>query len=1628
MRWPWMALLVAVQAQAAPIAGTVTCKGKPVYAALVKAVADADSTAPLGEAYTDRAGRFALEPKAGAALLVASRTLYRDDGPRMQFRSAPQPLGKATLSFDRREVRGQEVVVLPADLTLCALATPPSEAASVEAAVQGLLRAEPAARAALAVQDKQLLSFDGGLVPLLALAAAFKRAEMAADVAAIANAGATAETAGAALGLAEMQATGLAWQAAAALYARQIPDALPKLRQALAVLAENATKPTRPGLRERQDGLRAVLHNLLGVLEELAGQREAALADRLAAAQWALALGNPVEAAEAYLGAAQLADAAGHVEQALKHARAGLDAAGHLPKPALLAKLWAAAAAHARDAELAAALAAGEAQLAAAKPRLDVATAANQFAALHAKQGRPADAVRLFSIAVGWLDPMPASPARAMQLWKALGSIGRGAAYQALDQHAQAVADLRRALGLQPAEFPPATKAVDHQLLGYSLSELNQFVQARQELLAASGLYAQSADPAMQRLALTMRDHAAMTWVDADPPDGPQALQMLDAALQEAKAKGFAAQEARLCETAAFACTAGTDGDAAALEKSLAYLRRAEPLYAGLADKEALARVKRHAAMAQRLLGAAQHTAGAADAEKSLRAALAAFLAAGQADEADSVADDLALLLYEQSRWAEAIPLWEAHDKYLQTPAAAEHSRETLASLPHPSAEARRNLQPDHQRAATLGLLASCYNSTGRPMDALAALQLQAGLWRTLGDRPQERSVLRELAVMAVGANHAASYWQAMQRLERESAGDDELAGLAVLRALPKLLAGDLLQARQTAEKLATDLAGPAQHADALPVEGRQGIVQALALVGALQGRLGEPARGLQTLERAAALGSDISRAALLAEIAELCKTVGRLQPALDTMRKALELHGETGMYLKPAYQLTMLLDMADIQRALGDMAAAEQTWRLAEKAARAVAALPRQTLEDRRIEGDFLAAAALRKWRDGNAGLAGTLANEALVRYPPAVRDDKVAMARVLAALAEAASGSDKAGQPARDKLKQAGQLAVETGAAEALLLVTDAAAADSQLPVGWAADLAAQGHARALQSGRLADLPALSAALGRMAIKTGDTAKAIALLRRAVEENEVLRSSLLSDAAKAGHMANADEALYGELEDLLASTGSATAALELADMRRGRALIDLLAAGRARQGGVAKAGSEELKRMAEAMAALAQSDQALDLHIGVGAAQRVDPRTGRLRAVAAAATGLNLDGESGRRKAAEILVQLTAARRQMAGSTAEAASLVTAPTVGAAEIVAMAKARKATLVEWSLTQRHLHTYVVQPDGKVLMRSSDLPGAAVDGLVARARAAVGAGVGSEPARAAEAMGTDPSPTAGADEALGQLHAALLAPVVQWLPRDGQAPLVLVPHKSMLLVPWAALPDREGKALAELHPLAVVPSLGVLRYTGQKAAAAAASGALVVGNPQMPNWKGQPLPQLPGAEAEARAVAAALGQAGTVLLVGAKATESAVRAAAVGKRYLHLASHGVARDDAPGDSFVALAAGDQDGLLTAAEVFDLQLRADLVVLSACQTGLGKISGDGVLGLGRAFLYAGTPRVLVSLWNVPDEPTALLMGAFYAALKAGTPPAEALQQAQLQTRSRFAQPSAWAAFVLVGEPR
>ena len=192
------------------------------------------------------------------------------------------------------------------------------------------------------------------------------------------------------------------------------------------------------------------------------------------------------------------------------------------------------------------------------------------------------------------------------------------------------------------------------------------------------------------------------------------------------------------------------------------------------------------------------------------------------------------------------------------------------------------------------------------------------------------------------------------------------------------------------------------------------------------------------------------------------------------------------------------------------------------------------------------------------------------------------------------------------------------------------------------------------------------------------------------------------------------------------------------------------------------------------------------------------------------------------------------------------------------------------------------------------------------------------------------------------------------------------------------------------------------------------------------------------IPRLPFTRQEATRVLALTPKNSSFGAVDFQASRATVLTGNLSQyRYVHFATHGLLDSERPGLSSLVLSMVDaegkpQDGFLRANDIYNLKLPAELVVLSACQTGLGKeIKGEGLVGLTRGFMYAGAARVIVSLWNVNDKATADLMTKFYEKmLKQGERPAKALQAAQVEMwkQKQWESPYYWAAFTMQGEWR
>jgi CHAT domain-containing protein len=412
----------------------------------------------------------------------------------------------------------------------------------------------------------------------------------------------------------------------------------------------------------------------------------------------------------------------------------------------------------------------------------------------------------------------------------------------------------------------------------------------------------------------------------------------------------------------------------------------------------------------------------------------------------------------------------------------------------------------------------------------------------------------------------------------------------------------------------------------------------------------------------------------------------------------------------------------------------------------------------------------------------------------------------------------------------------------------------------------------------------------------------------------------------------------------------------------------------------------------------------------------------------------------ESSEQARSRAFIDLLASRNLSAPDPAAAAAPVTAhgstlasvaaaPPAKLADLAATAARLRSTLLVYWVADDSVFIWVVAPDGKVQAAQTNVSRAVLADLVRST--------------------TPHSARVRADaKSWRELYDVLIKPVRGYLPRTTAALVTIVPHGPLSSLPFAALQDARGRYLLEDYTLHYAPAGGVLQFTSAKRHSGARKGnLLLVADPVPPALSRfeRPLPRLPGAREETRAIAALVPPGRVTRLEGAKANEVTVRGSVRQKSVLHFATHAIVRDADPFSSFLAVGkTSDADGLLTAQEIYGLTLEADLVVLSACRSGGGRVTGDGIATFARAFMYAGAPSIVASLWDVADEPTNGLVRQLYRSWFAGASKARALRTAQLALLQDLRtgkthintpaglvalteDPIYWAGFALIGEP-
>jgi len=778
----------------------------------------------------------------------------------------------------------------------------------------------------------------------------------------------------------------------------------------------------------------------------------------------------------------------------------------------------------------------------------------------------------------------------------------------------------------------------------------------------------------------------------------------------------------------------------------------------------------------------------------------------------------------------------------------------------------------------------------------------------------------------------------------------------------------------------------------------------------------------------------------LLNNLAGLFKDQGRYDEAEDLLRRSLQLR-EAADPPQVAQVATALLNLAELARLQGKSSEAAPLYAQALEAAR------RGLGADNPELAFFLNQAAVNAEEQANGDEALRLNGEAidLLRRAPGA-ETQVAQSLLDRGLMLSRAGR---AEPAIASVREAlairaralGEDHPETATARLALAQALAPGGEANRGAAAGAQEARTEVDRALSVLDAADVfpderAEAHAVRARLRRGAGDRDGAVADLQKAAAIVEDLRPrSGGGEAARAGRFAR-HATIFDDLALSLFETGRTNDGFDASERGRGRALLDQLETAHVDLRSAIPAAEREALRVREqeALARLAEARDQLAFT--------------RARS--------DLEASERDRRVAVLEAELADAARAVADLREEAQNRSplwrrsgSASPPGLTTVQARLLPRRGFL---------LLLYVIGPDRSGLLLVPPAPqlaqfhrltlnaaDAAALGLpegavgaqaLARAMRPLLAALARPPAAAASEWQDEPGGAPGERAPLpARLNALwrVLLPVDVWNRVRESDEVIVLPDGPLAVLPFEALVVKPAKRLEDSifwiddgPAIRYAPSAGIQRALADRAPAG--SGLLSVADPAY-----RTLPRLPGTEAESRSVVQAsrrkeLGASPAVVLTGAAATESAVRAALPGKKFLHLAVHGKV-EPRLGDLFASLALADDEALMLF-EIYDLDLQAELAVLSACETSRGRmVEGEGAFALSRGFLAAGARRVVASLWSVDDASTAELMGTFFRRLGPGEDRsyAAALRDARrvLRGKGKWKSPFHWAPFLLTG---
>lgn len=984
------------------------------------------------------------------------------------------------------------------------------------------------------------------------------------------------------------------------------------------------------------------------------------------------------------------------------------------------------------------------------------------------------------------------------------------------------------------------------------------------------------------------------------------------------------------------------------------------------------------------------------DAVPLLERALEAYGAAGHA--AGEAASHTALGLIEERarRWSEAEARYVAardlletlHDRHglagiLSNLGKVELGRGRLDAALERQGEAlsiREEIGDTAGQARTWTTIGEIRLRGGDRQGVVAAYRRSLVLRRKIKDRPGQITVLKALS----SAFEEWREWdQAVVELKEArrvaSAAADRKREAEILRRL-----GDMLVKAGRSRAAIEPLEAASALYRKLEIRGEE--ASTMARLGTALNGAGELLRSRKMMEEALAAGVEepLTEAAMRTVLASACVATGEPTHALLQQERALELHRREG---DRAGELGALNNLAASHLAVGDFARSragfEQTLELAQELGN-----PAAEAQARNNLGVLLAEAG-----DLTAALDET---RAALRIRQRLQDRRRS-ALVQANLAETLLRLGRKEEASRELdsalagLREAGDRGGEAFALNVL---------GELRRKGGETEAALDAHRRAL---RLAEENGLAeeewrahAGLAAALEAVGQEVPALEHAVLAIERVESVRARLDTGEFKMRFLSR-KLGLYEQALSLLLPAGNTAASaqavarsFELVERARARSLLEALAESREPlrrrlEPQLLRQEEEILSRLSAATVALSEAEDSRSRAV---ARRRLEEAEQQLE---------RLEVRIRRRAAAygEILYPRPCSLREAQDRILRDGEVLLSYFIGEDRAWLWVVGRKEAVVHPLAPPREIEARVAS-----FLKEATAPGADLGGL--------------------------PRDLEAAERLAGVLLPA------SGLPAGGR--LIVVPDGPLHHVPFEALRAGE-RFLVETHEVAMAPSATTLRLLRERPVAIASDAFLGVGDP-VPRPGDAEFPSLPFSRLELEEVAGLFTGRNSRILAGATATKPAVRSLDLDRyRFIHFATHAWYDSEVPrrsGLKLSAVRAEDPDDLLLLNEILDLKLAAEVVVLSACRSGLGEqLRGEGPIGLTRAFLNAGSRAVVVALWNVEDRTAAEFMTDFYRGLRAGETASFSLRRAKLgllaSPRSRRSRIASWAPFVLVGDP-